>query len=252
MSEPKIYSRKKISAILNRATEIQTQKDLYGDKDGLTEEELLQLADEVGIDKASLLAALQEEEINQFSQDYDWFKGTSSLQSVLTVDAEFNEEQWDEIIQEIRKVTGGIGKVTKNTNSYEWEQRKNDIGYKHLTLTPKDGQTRLQMVNSWNTLKTMAGFIGSFMGAILFLIFFKEAFSKQIGLMFTPVGGFAGFLLSRIFLKGYYDRQKKEFSQLIQSLANKIRSFKKGCIELEDTDVYEHDSQTSSANRVNS
>jgi hypothetical protein len=252
MNDQKIYSRKKISKILNRASEIQTQKDLYGDREGLTEEELVQLAEEVGIDKESLVTALQEDEINDFSQDYNWYKGTSRIQSVSSVDAEFTPEQWEEVIQEIRKVTGGIGKVTRNSTSYEWEQRRSDIGYKHLTLTPKDGRTKLQMVTSWNALRTMAGFIGSFFGAILLLIIFKEAFSKQVGLMFAPAGGFAGFLLSRVFLKGYYENQKKELNKLIQSLSAKIRSLGKGKITIEDQEVYETNSQSSSTRKINS
>lgn len=252
MTSSHTYSQNEIRKILKKASEIQTRKDLYGDKEGLTEEELVELAREVGIDRSSLIAALQDVEMNKLSNQYEWFKGTSRIQSVTSVEGEFDEKQWEELVREIRKVTGGIGKVTQNNTSFEWEQRKSDIGYKHLSLTPKDGKTKLQMVTSWNTLRTMAGFAGAFFGAILILVFFKEAFSKQIALMFTPFGGLAGFFLSRIFLKSYYDKQKKELNTLIQSLSGKITSFRKGAINIEETDVYEKNSQTPVSERTSS
>lgn len=252
MNMDQTYSRKEIQSILKKASEIQTQKDLYGDREGLSHQELLELAKEVGIDRESMEAALEDMEVNKLTGQYNWFSGTSSIQSITSVDAEFDTEHWEEVVQEIRKVTGGIGKITQNNSSYEWEQRRSDIGYKHLTLTPKNGKTRLQMVSSWNALRTMAGFMGSFIGAILILVIFKEAFSKQIGLMFAPAGGFAGFLLSRVFLKAYYVKQKQQVSRLIQGLSKKIKSLNKHTLDIEEKDIYEHNIQISSPEKARS
>ena len=65
-----IYSKSEISKILKTASEIQTRKDLYGNKDGLDEHELIELAKEVGIDRESLLEALDKHNQPEFNTSY--------------------------------------------------------------------------------------------------------------------------------------------------------------------------------------
>ncbi|WP_421774343.1 hypothetical protein [Gracilimonas sp.] len=242
MSNSKTYTKKEFSRILSKASEIQTNRDLYGDQDGLTEEELIHVAEEVGISREALAEALQAvDEPDLDEQTYSLVKGTSRIQNSAIVNTEFTEEQWEDLVLEIRKVTGGIGKITKTGNTFEWEQRKSDFGYKHFSFTPKNGQTKIQMVSSWGPFKALTGFLSFFFAFIVTLIAVKEISGKQLALIIAPFVGLGGFAMSRFFLKSYYRRQKEQLARLTQSLTRKIRSLgtTSSSIEIEDEGVYQ-------------
>ncbi|MGN8224077.1 hypothetical protein [Gracilimonas sp. BCB1] len=242
MGNNKTYTKKEFSRILSKASEIQTNKDLYGDQDGLTEEELIHVAEEVGISREALAEALQaidEPDLDQ--QSYSLMKGTSRIQNSATINTVFTEDQWEDLVLEIRKVTGGIGKIRKTGNTFEWEQRKSDFGYKHFSFTPKEGKTKIQMVSSWGPFKMIVGFLSFFFAFIITLIAIKEISGKQLALMIAPFVGLGGFALSRFFLKNYYRRQKEQLAKLTLSLTKKIRSLgaPSSSIEIEDEKVYQ-------------
>ncbi len=242
MSNSKTYTKKEFSRILSKASEIQTNKDLYGDQDGLTEEELIHVAEEVGITREALAEALQSiDEPDLDEQTYSLVEGTSRIQNSATVHTEFTDEQWEDLVLEIRKVTGGIGKIRKTGNTYEWEQRKSDFGYKHFSFTPKNGSTKIQMVSSWGSFKGIIGFLSFFFAFIVALIAFKEISGKQLALMIAPFAGLGGFAMSRFFLKSYYRKQKEQLNRLTQSLTKKIRALDtpSASIKIEDREVYQ-------------
>ena len=125
MSDSKTYSKKEISKVLTKASEIQVKKDLYEDQETLSEEDLIHIAEEVGISREALqeaLAKIGEPDLDE--QSYSLVKGTSRIQDVSSVKGVIDKEQWEDLVLEIRKITGGIGKVKKTGNTYEWEQRK--------------------------------------------------------------------------------------------------------------------------------
>jgi hypothetical protein len=243
MNNSKTYTRKEISRILTKATEVQTTKDLYDDQEGLTEEELIHVAEEVGISKEVLLEAISKlNEPNLDDQSYSYLNGTSRIQNVSTIKGEFTDEQWEDLVLEIRKITGGIGKINKTGKTYEWEQRKSDFGYKHFSFTPKNGQTKIQMVSSWGPFKMLAGFLGFFIAFVITLVAVKETSTKQMALLIAPFVGLGGFAMSRFFLKSYYQKQKTQLTKLTTLVSNKIMSFgaNSGSIEIEEQEVYQH------------
>ncbi|MTI89655.1 MAG: hypothetical protein FH748_17020 [Balneolaceae bacterium] len=246
MSSNRTYTKQEISRILNKASEIQTKKDLFGEDQHLTEEELIHIAEEVGIDRLSLKEAIQRSDFEHFDAGYNWLKATSRIQTIASIDGEFTDEEWEEIVQEIRRITGGIGKINKVGKSFEWEQRKNDIGYTHFSFTPQKGKTKLQMVSSWGALKMIINIMAFMFGSLILLITFKEISSKQIGMLMAPLGGLGGLAMARFFLKTHYNRQKEKVIDIKNAVANKIKSFGQAktpedTIEIEDAEVYRDD-----------
>ena len=248
MSEQRTFSKKEISKVLKRASEIQTQKDLYGDQEGLTEKELLQLAKEVGIDQSSLLEALNDYDSPEFDQVYNWLNATSRIQNINTVPGEISDENWEEIIQEIRRITGGIGKVTKVGNSYEWEQRRKELGYKHISLTPQEGRTKLQMVSGWSGMKPivyMVSFIVPF--AITSIFMDGMNLTDGLALLFAAGAGIIGTGFGRVFLKFHFEKQKKMLYDLARGITTRLKSStKKNRITIEEKEVYSESEHTSS------
>src|SRR5690554_2551020 len=152
MADSRIHNRKEISTILAKASEIQL-KHPREDETGLTEAELIHIATEAGINKDALQQALVSFENDDAEKKFSWLKGTSKIQKTSTINSDFTEDDWMNIVQEIRRITGGIGKIDKVGASYEWEQRRRDIGYKHISLTPKNGKTKIQYVYNWSGLR---------------------------------------------------------------------------------------------------
>lgn len=242
MTHSKTYSKKEISKILTKASEIQTAKDLYDDQEGLTEEELIHIAEEVGISREVLTEALNTiDEPDIDKQTYSIVKGTSRIQDVSIIKGEITDDQWEDLVLEIRKVTGGIGKINKTGKTYEWEQRKSDLGYKHFSFTPKEGNTKIQMVSSWGPFKMLTGFLSFFFAFIITLIAVKEISGKETALLIAPLFGLGGFAMSRFFLKSYYRKQKAQLEKLTSVLSKKIKSFgtSASSIKIEDQNVYQ-------------
>lgn len=253
MGNNSIYSKKEISKILAKASAIQTQKDLYGDKEGLTEEELVTIAKEVGIDKDSLLKALDSHTIPEFESTFKWLKGTSKIQDIAVVDGEVSPELWEEIILEIRRITGGIGKANTNGKLHEWEQRKQEIGYKHISLSQQNGKTKIQYVSNWTPLKYMSLMIPAFFGGILTLLLLKGiGFPKSTAIFFSPIGAFSGLLIGLSIAKSYFSKEKVKLKSILSSIERKIKSSNQNEIVIEE-DVYSDLSNTSSSsNKVHS
>lgn len=248
MADNKLYSKKEISKILKRASEIQTQKDLYGDQEGLSESELLQLASEVGIDKDSLLEALNDHDSPVFDQEFKWLNATSRIQNINTVPGEVTDENWEELIQEIRRITGGIGKVTKVGNTYEWEQRRRELGYKHISLTPQNGNTKLQMVSGWGGMKPIV-YMASFMVPLALgsIIMGAMGIPKGLSLLISAGAGIIGTGLGRVFLKFHFEKQKRMLFDLARGITSRLKSFDgKGKISIEEKEVYSESENTSS------
>ena len=244
MSDHKTYSQKEISRILRKASEIQTQKDLYGDKEGLDKKELIALAREVGIDESSLIEALSKYDEPNLEQAFNWLGGTSRIQRITTIDAEITDEIWDEIVQEIRKINGGIGKLIRTSKSFEWEQRMREIGYKHISFTPKDGATKIQYVSSWAPLRFLSLFMSTFLFGVASLVFFKGiGFPKETAVLFSPIGGILGFSTGMLFLKAKFEKEKARLSSIIGAVSKKILSAKEPEITIESESIYETGSE---------
>lgn len=250
MDKDSIFSKKEIGEILSKASEIQNRKDLSGDKEGLSKKELLEIAREVGVDEGSIHEALQNIQNPESNAPFNWIRGTSKIQMITTIDKEISSDDWEEIILEIRKVTGGIGKASEVGKSFEWEQSIKDIGYKHLSLSPKDGKTKVQYINSWSGIKFIVSFF-SFLIPFMITAISQDGSSNTILLssILATLGGLAGLSASRIFLKIYFDRQKERAASLTSAISTKFSKSTNSDspkISLEE-DVYDSENESSDA-----
>lgn len=247
MDNNHIYTKKEISKILTKASEIQTQKDLYGDRDGLTEQEIVELANEVGIDKTSLFEAIHTFDEPEFDQNFKWSKVTSKIQDVAYVNGEISAELWEDVVQEIRKVTGGIGKSAQAGKSFEWEQRR-EVGYKHISLTPEKGKTKIQYVHNWTALKIPFLFLPAFFGAVFILVAFKGlGMPKSTSIMFAPLGSLVAFTGGLAFMKYYFNREKNRLKSMIGAISKKISSSNAPAITIEDEEVYTNQKESTNS-----
>lgn len=241
-----LFSKKEISDILKKASEIQTQKDLYGDKEGLTQKELVALAKEVGIDQDSLMQAINQKDIPAINNEFNWFKGTSSVQEIQIFDGEVTSENWDKLIREIRRTTGGVGETHIQGNSFEWMQRFKDVGTRHISLTPENGKTKVQYVYNWRGIKFMSGFFSAmFFFAFIYVGFLdNSALPERLSILFALLSGGAGWYLNRLFLKPQFERKKKTMHRVLDGLRKELSKSDTNSIIIEESDVYNTDEQS--------
>ncbi len=245
MGDNHIYNRGEISKILSKASEIQKKKDLYGDKEGLNKQELIELAKEVGIDPSSLAEAIDVFDKPSFDQNFKWSKITSKIQDVAYVNGELSEELWEEIVQEIRKITGGIGKTSTSRNSFEWEQRRKEFGYKHISLSPQKGKTKIQYVHNWTAMKIPFLIMPAFLGSVFLLVALKGiGLPKSTAVMFAPIGGAIAFTAGATYLRYYFEREKSRLTNLIGAISKKLGSAKTPKITIEDEEIYNQTNAT--------
>lgn len=237
MDRNRTFSKEEISKILARASKIQTRKDLYGDEQGLTEEELLHVAEEVGIDRDSLMEAIQSSDVPELDSSFNWLIASSKIQDIHIIKGEITEEMWEEIVQEIRRVTGGIGKLNKVGKSFEWEQRLKEIGYKHISLTPENGTTKIQFVSNWRGLKVLSSFLSFLAGVAITGIFLDGTnFADIVYFLLPLLGGIGAMGVGRLYLKHYFEKQKSMFRDIIRSAAKVLNPERKSEITIDENE----------------
>lgn len=234
MSSKRTFSKEEISKIISRASKIQARKDLYGDEQGLTEAELIHIAEEVGIDSDSLFEAIQSSELPELDSDFNWITASSKIQDLHTVNGEVTQETWEEIVQEIRRATGGIGKLNKVGKSYEWEQRLKEVGYKHISLTPENGRTKIQFVSNWRGLKITSSILSFIAGATITGIFLDGTnFADIVYFLLPLLGGIGALGVGRFYLRHYFEKQKSVFRDIIRSVSKTLNPVKEPDITIE-------------------
>lgn len=249
MDHKRTYSKEQISKIIAKASKIQARKDLSGDEQGLTEEELIHIAEEVGIDRDSLFEAIQSSDLPELDSNFNWITASSAIQDIHIVGGEITDESWEGVVQDIRRATGGIGKLNKVGKSYEWEQRLKKIGYRHISVTPQNGNTKIQYVSNWRGLKIVSSYLSFIFGFTLTSI-------SLIGVNLPPIvyallqllGGTGAMGVGRLYLKLYFEKQKSQFRQIIRSVSKTLNPAKEPEISIEERDSTPEKSSTGSSN----
>lgn len=240
MENKRTFSKEEISNILSKASKIQTRKDLYGEEQGLTEVELVHIAEEVGIDRESLLEAIHSADIPELDSEFKWITSSHKIQDVHITPGEIDEDTWEDVVQEIRRATGGIGKINKVGKSFEWEQRRREIGYRHISLTPQEGNTKIQFVSNWRQLMITSSFLSFIAGATLTGIFLDGTNYADIIYFLLPLlGGFGALGVGRFFLKRYFEKQKAQFRRIVAAIGKRIRPAEDPSIIIEDRTLHQ-------------
>ena len=253
MTNNRSYTKEEISDILSRASKIQTRKELYSEQQGLTEDDLIHIAEEVGIDKDSVIEAIQHPNVSELDSSFNWITGSSKIQDFKVVDGEITQESWEKIVQDIRRVTGGIGKLNTVGKSFEWEQRLKEVGYKHISLTPENGSTKIQLVSNWRGLTLISTFLSFLAGAAITGIFLDGTnFADYIYLLLPSLIGLGGIGLSRFYLKHYFEKQKRMFREIIQSVGKRVNPSSNPGITLEENRTQEESDQSTHFQRERS
>lgn len=224
MDPNRTFSKEEISKILALASKIQTRKDLNQDQMALSVEDLRHIAAEVGIDRDSLEQAIDRASSAEPDTSFRWFGKSSTILDDMTLSGELAEEAWEDVVQEIRRITGHIGKPGKVGKAFEWEQPETDTGVeKHLSLSPQNGRTRIRYIAQWYALEVITVGVSMFAGAGLGIFLFELFQLSGASFFILPfLGILSGFGLSRLFMKRYFEKQMRQYAQIIEAIKKRL------------------------------
>ncbi|MFQ5571158.1 MAG: hypothetical protein ACE5G0_15875 [Rhodothermales bacterium] len=215
----RLFSEKEISGILKRAAEFQEATGPT-DATGLSLDELKQIAAEVGIDPQHVAAAVAEMEQGGTAADkqFQWLGGPVSFSVERVVEGDVSEEQWEEMVDEIRRSLNLVGTSGQVGRSLEWTHRSRLLQMQ-VAVTSREGQTRIRIFSRYPKQALLTFLPALIMTAQLVLIA-----SASAGL--APLVGFvvginlltALFFLLRFAFRGLTRRKERKARHLLDRL----------------------------------
>ena len=108
---------------------------------------------------------------------------------------------------------------------YEWEQPESETGVeKQLSVSPKQGKTKIRFIAQWKALEIIMVYFALFAGAGLGMFLFN-LFQMSGAWFFTLplLGSIAGFGLSRLYFKRYFEKQKSQYAQIVAAIVKRLK-----------------------------
>jgi len=218
----KEFTQKQIRDILAKASEIQrSKKEINEEQQGITSEELHEIAAEVGISAEVLNTAIKTIE-SRSDKRFNWLIGSGELQSSIIIEGEITDLQLDQLFPELNAFTGQKGTVEQMGKSYDWEQIENGLeSSRRVTVVAKDGKTKIIQYVNWDEFRGVGLFLSAFFGAVGLLLVLKAfGLEKPIYLILSSFGAFAGYFGFMGGLKYYFNKQTKKFESIMQLITD--------------------------------
>lgn len=215
MNSSNRFNRDEISKILKRAAELEHEDDVLDDSEGLTVEELQQVSKEVGLHPKYIQQALDELKSQEHLVSSNILGGPFTFQQTKSVNGSIQENEWEEVVAEIRRIHGGIGKTSKLGNTFEWEQRKREVGYIQVSLSPKKDHTKININASYNYYASILYTFTVVFGFILLNVLFEKLGLPYITEIVLATIGTLGLMSgTRFYLSRWMQKKRKTYSQL--------------------------------------
>lgn len=219
----KLYSEKEIGLLIKRATELHEKVSEHPDH-GLSLEEIEHIAREIGIEPEYLQTAAKELEIEMdIANDSYLWGGPFVFNQKRIVEGTVNEEQWGDIVQKLRRMTGSAGKTSTIGQTREWMRSIDIFERTHVSLNSRENQTAIEVRKNFRGGALMAYLVG-----LIFSVSAAGIFLDGSGLSdlmhAIVIGGssFGGILAVRAALVSWSRRQKHKFNKLIDWLQETV------------------------------
>jgi len=190
---------------------------LSGGPEGTTLAELQQIAKEVGLDPAAVSRAARELDSSPRNRSSET---PGSVYVELSVDGALSDEAWDDIISELRRSTGSLGKDRLVGGNREWTDGS-EFTSTSLTASPRRDRTQLRFLGN-----TTGSAVVTAMFTFFFLILSTALAGKFTHSLLGP------FLTTALILMmvvlgigtsvGIVRRQRRRFRARIEELSERV------------------------------
>lgn len=230
----RVYNRQEISSILAKASELEVSRKGADYSEGLSKDELMKLAAEVGVSIKSMEDAIQSLKTPAFSHSYNWISGTARLENIQQLDTRFTPEFKAAALQHLQESENEIGNTDLKSGMLVWKSQK-EMRFTSLKFVEEDNKVRVEYSSNWMPLKIISSV---FPAMVLFIL--TVALTKEMGLA-IPVsllaglgGAFVGVMGARVWLKFYFNNQKNRMINMLNKLQGLKHKTASGSITIEE------------------
>jgi hypothetical protein len=141
------FTEKEISAILQRATELQAHEEGTSPGGGMSLEQLQQAATELGIKPHLISRAAADVASGSMERPYSFWSPTTHLHLEGVVPHRISEDNWPTLLNKMRRVSGRVGDSVSVGKSFEWTSDSPDTC--HVSVTPHGEQSRVSIASRY-------------------------------------------------------------------------------------------------------
>ena len=214
------FDDKEVGQILKAAAEMQSSLTKTGSADGITLQELQRLAEEVGLNPDNI-----EEAARNLQPDVSWKSRGSSNSSLLerTIRGEITEETWEDLVTEVRRITGKPGVTELNGSTREW-LGGSETESVMFSATTRGGRTQFKLLGDCSGEVAMTwtiGFVLTFLSSLAPLIVTAKQHLGTAPLLVLALTCFAALLGYYVTLSVVRNSRRRHSSQ-IEALTARI------------------------------
>lgn len=228
MPGKRLYNEKEIGELIQRATELH-EEGAGGSEGTLSLEEVEHIASELGISskhvrRAALELGDKPERRNKFSLTGAPF----AVDHSCVVDEAMDEEQWEFVVAELRRLTGAKGNLDSIGQTREWSRTVEDMGttlYGMRVSARSDGQqTTISVKKHFGGLAVLFYFFPLFFSILGAVIVLHEVSSLPALLNILILGGtvIGVFSAIRTGIHLWSGRQKENLKSLVERIQRTI------------------------------
>ncbi len=215
-----LFSEKEVGRILKRATELQEDEGPAVTM-GLSLSEVEQIATEMGVDPRYVAAAVAEvEQDGGDDEQFYWLGAPVFYEMERVVEGEVSVEQWEEMVDAIRRSFNTVGVSGQVGRRLEWthNSRRRQIQVRAIS---REGKTRLRIYSRFPKMAAILFAIPlalSVQAVVLLMerLVFPGAASLLIGILGVM------FLLLRLVFDQYVKKKKRNARRLLNQLEQLI------------------------------
>lgn len=209
---------------MRQAAENQSRTGLSSSGEGFSEEELHAAARELGIDSASVDAAIEAMDEPGESGKIGFWGGPYTLDEEIVANGTMTDEKWEEILADIRKTFGEAGTISRRGSTYEWVGTGGGVYPNTVTVRESGGSVRVRVDSNMSGL----GFLGYLIALLpMFItvgVLAKLKLDSPYGLVIGSVMALVYFLLARAWAVGFSKKCVKDLKSFLGRTRKHIES----------------------------
>jgi len=219
------YDEKEIGELIQRATELhESSSGLSGESSRkLSLDEIEHIATELGISSEHLQAAAAElENRKNTDRQFNFWGGPFVVSESRVVNGDLTEEQWEDIIFELRRFSGRTGTITELGRTRQWSHTVGE-DEEGIRFTRTQATIRTRRDHTSIEVQKRFGIVGAlyplvFIASTLLALAVTNAYPTPLA-SFLSVAGILGSVGAVRFLISNWS---KKYSRKISGLADKL------------------------------
>jgi hypothetical protein len=216
------YNEKEVGRLIQRATELYERSTGESERN-LSLKEIEHIASELGLPREHLqTAALELEESQNPESSFRLWGGPFVVSETRVVGETMTEEQWEDIVLELRRFTGHNGKISELGRTRQWMhfvgEGENGINFSktQVTLRPGKGKTSIQIRKNFKGISLWYPLV--FVSGVALSLVALNSYPDPVTLALSGAGITGSFLAVRTLIRSSAKRHQVRLRRLADRL----------------------------------